>query len=171
MRHSFNAACLAATFATAAVCGPAHAGSFVTKRFEQNGAGACQGALPAFAGTLRARPLALQNEGGSTAFVTCSLRAETLFTGGVSPSYTRIRVFLSNVNETAQPVSCTLVDGTILSTAVYVVKSTTVSPGFGELAFELSDYPTTTSRMQNPNLSCSLAPGVGVGLIWSYVTE
>src|SRR5687768_17233327 len=37
----------------------------------QSAAGVCQGALPAFAGTLRARPLAIGNEGASPAFVTC----------------------------------------------------------------------------------------------------
>ena len=40
--------------------------------FQQNGAGACQAALPAYEGLIRKRPMAIQNEGVSTAFVTCA---------------------------------------------------------------------------------------------------
>lgn len=41
-----------------------------------NPAGICQGALPAFETAIRKRPLAVQNEGDSTTFVTCSFTAQ-----------------------------------------------------------------------------------------------
>ncbi len=47
------------------------------RRFQANATSYCQAALPAFEGAIRKRPLAVQNEGTTNAFVTCSFTMES----------------------------------------------------------------------------------------------
>lgn len=161
----------AALVLTAALSVPqsAHAASIV--RVEQNGAGACQGALPAFSGTLRARPLALQNEGADPAFVTCSLETQSVLSGGQSPQIQRVRVYFKNNGTAAVTFSCTLVDGQWDGVPVYVVKSTTISQGggLGGITFEPTDYLTPPTAIRTANISCALPGNVGITTIWTNV--
>ena len=77
----------------------------VTRQEYPNAGAFCQGALPAFAGTLRTRPLAVVNEGSEPAFLTCSL------SGGVDSRFLEVEAVVINGGAATQTVSCTLVDG------------------------------------------------------------
>jgi len=66
----------------------------------------CQPALPAFDGNIRKRPLAMQNEGTSNAFVTCAFGGA--FNG--VPSQKTLTVGFTNITDTEITVNCTLVD-------------------------------------------------------------
>ena len=120
----------------------------------------CQGALPSFEGSLRKRPLAIQNEGTGDAFVTCAFEGSN----GATRDTTQISVILRNLGPTAVNVSCTLVDGGIgLYTPSYFTKTVSVAPG-----------ATTNSAISwvaadngglgfiYPAMSCNLPPGVAI---------
>lgn len=81
------------------------AGSVSAGGYAVNAAGACNGALPSYEGALRKRPLGVQNEGSSPAFVTCSLP-------GSFQTYGNDSLVLAFTNQNAAPVdvNCTFVD-------------------------------------------------------------
>lgn len=122
-------------------------------------AGACQTALPVFDGVVRKRPLAVQNEGTTTTFVTCGLEGKF---GAVMSS---TLVFVGLVNNSGAPatVNCTLVDGRdSISDPVYMPKSV-VLPANTPIA-ELS-WTSTDNEGDDfiyPAISCSLPPGTGI---------
>lgn len=157
------------TVAVAVACifltSAAHAATIEAK-FKQNGAGACQGALPAFAGTLRARPLALQNEGTTDAFVTCSLP----FDDDNGEGATEINAVFQNTTGAAITTSCTLVDGSLrIGTPYYVVKSVSIGAnGTAELTFLANDYANPSTLITRPNLSCQLPSGLGLAYVYFY---
>lgn len=117
----------------------------------------CQGALPAFDGLIRKRPLAVQNEGTSPAFVTCSY-----------PSQGRITVLNQWVNTgagTQLTISCTAVTSYATGSNVFVTKSVTVGPGTNQanLSWVPADFGGTTTFPSNfINLSCNLPPGAAL---------
>lgn len=140
-----------------------------------NAASWCQGALPAFSGTLRARPLAILNEGASNAFVTCS------FPGGEDPSASpqtyEVGVWVINRGGAARTVSCTLVDGYESSSAPtedtsYTPKSVEIPAGDAAfLTWSPSELPGDPDFIYNPNLSCLLPPGTGLGYLYFGYNE
>lgn len=77
----------------------------VAAEYQQNASGTCNGALPVFDQSLRFRPLAVANQGSTTAFVSCT--ALNLFSNPVSTFGAHIH------NPTGAPVdvSCTFVTG------------------------------------------------------------
>jgi hypothetical protein len=138
-------AMLVAPLLAAAIAAPAAAQSIV----RQNAAGMCQGALPQFAGTLRARPLGVINEGGSSAFVTCSLP-------GVDGVSHNMEIIITNRGSSDQTINCTAVSGRVLGAApVYVPLTGTVSPG---QIIGLFYNPAGGDLGNMLNLSCSLPP-------------
>lgn len=120
----------------------------------------CQPALPAFDSLIRKRPLAVQNEGTATAFVTCSVPIDILASdlGGAA---------LFFVNNTGGEVSiaCTLANGAT-GNIIYIPKTTTGDDpylvntwtpddiGGGELANQMS-------------FSCALPPGTGMHFLYT----
>jgi hypothetical protein len=127
----------------------------------------CQGALPAFETGLRKRPLAMQNEGGTNAFVTCSFNNPGNNTGGSRIS--GLTIYLQNVSA-ARTVSCTAVNavaGASAADALYVTRSVDV-PRDGDastaLQFLPGDFPGGGFLLpgDSVNLSCNLPPGVGI---------
>lgn len=79
-------------------------------QFNQGVGTMCQGALPNYEGSFRKRPLAIKNEGTSSAFLTCGLYSQfDANTGGV----TGVQLIVTNRNAADVDVSCTLVDGII----------------------------------------------------------
>lgn len=134
----------------------------VPHQVKQNGAGACQGALPAFAGTLRARPLALQNEGAAAAFATCSL----LYDDAYSAPVLGVSVRLTNNTPADVLGSCTLVDGSVQNPASYLTRSVAIpANGSASLIFFNTDYPEPVASITRPNLSCALPTGQGIGYV------
>lgn len=139
----------------------------VLAKSQQNGAGACQGALPAFAGSLRARPLALQNEGSVTAFATCSPAYNDFASNAEGASAVTIR--LINNGPAAVEVSCTLVDGSVAPSGdpTYLPATVDVSAGASAtISWDPTDYPAPQpDSIARPNVSCALPAGVGIGYV------
>jgi hypothetical protein len=148
---------------------PADAATVLAK-MQQNGAGACQGALPAFAGSLRARPLALQNEGSASAFATCSPAYNDYESSAEGASAFNVR--LVNNGPVAVEVSCTLVDGDISPSAepVYLPDTVNVAPGAtAVISWTQLDYPAPQpDSILRPNVSCALPAGVGIAYVNYY---
>lgn len=126
----------------------------------------CQGALPNFEGALRKRPLALQNEGTSNAFVTC-----------VIPNQGRVlavEVYASSHNGTAGTIECTMVSGWKGGTNHYLPQST-VTPADGTwtgFVWEGADFPGAPVFMPGYiGLSCNLPAGTGLNDFWVYYVE
>lgn len=117
----------------------------------------CQPALPAFDGNIRKRPLAMQNEGATTAFVTCS------FVGvpNATRSHTEVSVQLINTGSAPRQVACTLVDGQNgFTNPAYVPKTTAVAGG--ATAFLQWTSNTYETNFVYPALSCALEPDTGI---------
>lgn len=123
----------------------------------------CQGALPAFDTQIRKRPLGVNNEGDSNAFVSCSIpypqNAATIIDAVLH---------LSNRSDTAVVVHCTLVDGVApglpFTPAMYYPKSIVLAANDSDAMvwvpgeFELETF----GHWQN--YSCSLPPGVEINM-------
>lgn len=126
----------------------------------------CQGALPNFDASLRKRPLGLQNEGPTNAFVTCAIPTQ----GRVQA----LEMYASSHNGTATPVTCTMVTGYKGGDNFYVPKTLTTSDTGGWTGFYWSasdfeadgDIPSSYIAV-----SCNLAPGTGLNDFWLYSAE
>ncbi|MGY0613074.1 MULTISPECIES: hypothetical protein [unclassified Luteimonas] len=122
------------------------------------GPGTCQAALPAFEGQVRKRPLALQNEGTASAFVTC---APPQFTGLADGDYGLDVTFINN-GSSAATVSCTGVSIGQIPT-IYVSKAISVPSG----ATRILNWKDTDGSSKWVT-SCNLPPGTGIGTVQSY---
>lgn len=115
----------------------------------------CQSALPAFEGLIRKRPLALQNEGTATAFVTCSVPSDLNARELLSLSI----VFVNNTGGSVS-ISCTLVSGA-LGNVVYIPKATTGAGEYMANIWSPSDIGGNALSALS-SFSCALPPGTGV---------
>jgi len=156
---------LAITVATmAAMSAGAADAALIERVYHQNAANHCQGALPAFAGTLRARPLGVGNEGNAAAFLTCSFE-----TSGQFEPINRLSVFFANNNDAGSiTINCTGVFGAQRSTPVYLAKSVDVPSGAtGNLAWTEAD--NGGEALPGPgNISCAMPPGSVMLDIFNY---
>lgn len=128
-----------------------------------NATASCQGALPNFEGSIRKRPLAVQNEGTANTFVTCSFSSEYDVDDQRQVSY--FGAWMSNRSSTPKVVTCTGVAGYDgYSDNVYVAQTVTVpanSAGQSNIFFEPADnggegyYPLVS-------MSCAIPPGIGI---------
>ncbi len=121
--------------------------------------GLCQAALPSFEGLIRKRPLAIQNEGATTAFVGCSLPTQGDITGAT--------VYLSSIDGAAHTVSCTGVSGyaSNVATPSYAAKTISVAAnGAPQGAFWSTADFGGGARFPYYyfSLQCALPPGVGM---------
>lgn len=132
----------------------------VLRDYTINATGNCNGALPSYEGALRKRPLAINNEGTATAFVSCSLPGDFFNEGN---NY--VAAGFENTSAAAVSVTCTFVDGFSppFSTPQYIVKTVSVpAGGVNVLEWEPAAGAIFTP---NANLNCSLPPGAGINLI------
>jgi len=139
---------------------PAHA----VVEFHEAGANAsslCQGALPAFETNVRKRPLAVQNEGVASAYVTCSFSTQYDFDNQAKISY--FGVFLVNLTGSTKNVTCTGVAGyASSSTNVYIGKNVNIAPNSeGEIFFDPTDNGDLLYDAM-VNVSCNIPVGVGI---------
>lgn len=117
----------------------------------------CQPALPAYEGQIRKRPLAVQNEGEATAFITCA------FNAGGAP--TLAHLYPGSVDGQEHSVTCTAVSGYATGNPVYRTKTVTVGPTDEPVSmfWVPSDFGETEAF---PSLyfsaSCSLPPGTAL---------
>lgn len=120
--------------------------------------GNCQAALPAYEGNIRKRPLAIVNESGADAFVTCALTSEEVSLN-VANFWTRV----SNSGTTPATVTCTAVVGDELQTPVYVPKSVTIAPGtYQTLNWNSLDYASVLLLTKSVAFSCNLPPNTAL---------
>lgn len=135
----------------------------------QNGAGACQGALPVYATNLRARPLGLNNEGTSAAYASCSHNVIDFY--GVTNTFNGVG--LSNRGGADVDVSCVLVSGNIdFAPATYFPKTITVPTG-NTLVVLSWDPALDNGGVNFPNTmnySCLLPPGIDIQAIFTNTT-
>lgn len=131
------------------------------RSFVQNATGACQAALPHFEGTIRKRPLAIQNEGSIAAFINCSLVGTERSTGGLKD----VQVVVTNTTQAPIDVSCTLIGEVTDASMTFLSKTVTVhggETGSSEiLRWDIRDIGGTLLR--TANLSCNVPSGVGLG--------
>lgn len=133
-----------------------------------NATGPCNGALPAFEGALRKRPLALRNEGTTSAFVSCSLQTD----GGQNNGYGTALLTFVNRNATSTAVDCTMVNGTVAELVALGEDPPTFFPqtlgipanSAGVMTWEAPDFQLTTFNRWL-NFTCNLPPGVEIALI------
>ncbi len=124
---------------------------------------ACQAATPFFSDKIRKRPLAVKNEGTSSAFVTCSFT--TIGPRGLSTPI-RYELFVSNTGPTTD-ITCTAVGGVEggigNSAPQFDTRTTQLGSGDEPIAFTY-----TPGQFQNDilpavfSISCNLQPGMAV---------
>jgi hypothetical protein len=139
----------------------------VQRQFMSNPVGLCQGALPAFETAIRKRPLAVQNEGTTTAFVTCSFTSQgDWYSSADNPR--AVSVVFTNASSKQVQISCTGVSGgTAVPLREYVVKTMTLAAsGSRSMSWNYNDFATRGERPTFPSglfsISCGLAPGVAI---------
>ena len=119
----------------------------------------CQSATPSHEGALRKRPLALQNEGTATAFVTCNMVNVA--------AATELTVYVSSMTSGPKTLSCTAVAGTQSGSASYSTQTAPFS-GVSPEPAALSWFPIHFGVGGNVlpsklvSLSCALPPGTGI---------
>ncbi len=165
---ALSGAVVITTLLLSAYASPA-ASATVQALYRSSAAGICQSSYPATAGALmRARPLALQNEGSSTAFVTCAFPT---FGIGEGPGWPGLGLVLVNLTESNVAVTCTLVSGASRDGAVYYQPKTSTVPAGSVDSFMMflpTEIPGQPPTIPSPNLSCALPPGVGIQYLWYY---
>ena len=168
MKHAILAAACAAGLALGPSL-PASAGGGWTNASTANAAGRCQSALPVFEQHLRNRPLAVQNDGGGTAFVTCSYLSDQANDEVVS-----FGVYARATGGAAITLTCTAVVGYDSPTpeAAYVTKTLDLeASGVQDAIYWYgSDFGGTIPTGLPVSLSCSLPPGAALNdMYFNYV--
>ena len=153
---------LALTLLAAAGAGRPAAAATILKITTQTGTASCAPALPTYEGVIRKRPLAIQNEGTSPAFVSCSLTTTLVYASAGSSETAYLG--LTNSSATSASVTCTLVDvGYGGSTPAYKTRTATVpANGFREIQWSAANDNGGVPFRTSPNISCNLTPGIGI---------
>jgi hypothetical protein len=133
-----------------------------TSRTEvQLAAGACQAALPAYEGQIRKRPLALQNEGTASAFVTCALASPGY--GNAEGFANLVALAVINVGGAPATLNCTLVDArNLFNDPVYLPKSIAIPTGGNASLLQWTSSENGGELFAFPAISCNLPVGVGI---------
>lgn len=125
-----------------------------------HGTANCQSALPVFDGNIRKRPMAVANEGTSTAYVTCD--SEQIPDSG--PGFTGVGVyFVNRRGADGVSVSCTLADGAFVASAFFP-KTTTIAAGASGYITWNYTADNAGAYFRAPATSCALPPGVDIAL-------
>jgi hypothetical protein len=152
-------ACIAtAVVAVAASLAPVAQAATISRDAYGTAAGLCTPAFGPSEVAIRKRPLTVQNEGSTPAFVTCSFTIE----GPTTYAY----VYLNSFDGVAHEVTCTGVNGYMtFSGNAYAPKSIEVQADGAQefLEWEPADFGgTTTFPSSYFSVSCALPPGTGV---------
>lgn len=139
---------------------------FLNRDFAQNATGSCQAALPAFEGQIRKRPLAVQNEGTASAFVTCSFMGTNQTIGG---GISGVELAAANRTNSDIVLTCTMIAGTVSDFALFFPKTITLPANstFSVVRWTASDDNGGSAFGPVTNVSCNLP--VGAGLVTSTV--
>lgn len=140
-------------------------GAAIDKQMEMsaNAAANCQGALPNFEGSIRKRPLGVQNEGSESAFVTCAFASQ--YDVAAVTDISHFAAFFVNKGTAEATVACTGVAGFETGESnVYISKSITVAPNSTVHAFLQFWQDDNGGESFYPlvSMSCKIPPGVGI---------
>ena len=132
----------------------------------------CQSALPVFDTVLRKRPLAVQNEGATSTFISCAFEMD----GGeatIDNSAILLDTYFTNFGETDTQVTCTAVTGYAGGENEYVsitvdVPTEIVEETDGNAYWTDTDFEGGGMETSLIAISCNLPPGVGINdtYIW-----
>lgn len=126
-----------------------------------NAAGNCQTAMPVYDTDVRKRPLAVVNEGTTSAYITCSLTTDLGSLGVISYG-----TKLSNEGSSSKTINCTAVTGEETS-AQYYPKSVNIPAG-AQAVLEWTALDNGGLVFEHPvSLSCLLPPDTGLNENWS----
>ena len=133
----------------------------VERIFQAGPTALCQSALPANEGTIRKRPLAVQNEGTQPAYVTCSYIVQG------SIAIKRALIWSSSNDGTPKTITCTGVTGFKSGPNQYVVHTTElpasgVSTSLDWVPTQFTGGSTTVFPSSHFSLSCLVPPGAGL---------
>lgn len=138
--------------------------ALATRVVNQNPTGVCQSALPVYDGQIRKRPKAIQNEGTSPAYVTCSWTAQGGFAEN-SGNPTALAMTFSVNDGQPDHVSCLAVLGNQGHTLPTYTRGTDLhsNGGVRALIWLPADFGAS-GRFPSGliNVSCLLNPGVGI---------
>lgn len=138
-------------------------------RLETNAAvSACRAALPTYQHALRFRPLSVQNESATTAFVTCALENESL----ANRNTPAVGVIMRNDSAVDVEFECVVIDSSSLVAGPYWRFSRLALPAHSagvEFEFRVNAEPPYT--MRTTAMSCSLPPGTGIAAVWREFQE
>ena len=149
--------------ATAVLVPPAAQAAFVTRNESYPAVTVCQAALPAYEGAIRKRPRAVQNEGTTTAFITCGVAGRGGFRS-TGPNARYIIIYLTNVGTASATVSCTALEGQ--GTAAGFTSSRTVPVGADQsIEVAAMEIDPAAGSWRVPVVSCALPPGTGITLV------
>jgi len=146
-----------------ALASPALRAAVIERQEVRLSADVCQPSRPGADSTFRRRPLAMENEGTSTVFLTCAF-------GGVFngvPSQKTLTVGFLNSTATAATATCTLADAHegVLNPEFFV-KSISVAPAGSPVT--LMQWSAVADnggvRFTYPAVNCAIPPGVGVAV-------
>lgn len=120
----------------------------------------CQAALPAFEGLVRKRPLSVQNEGASPAFITCATPADNFVNNA--------GLYFNSIDGQDHIINCTAVVG-FQGSAQYLTRQV-IAPASGGQA-NITIVPanlnlTTNFASYYVSWSCQLPPGTGVNDVY-----
>jgi hypothetical protein len=143
----------------------------VSRQSTANAVGRCQGALPNYEGAIRKRPLALQNEGSTSAFVTCAFLSDQSNTAVNS-----FGVYARTTNGLAATLNCTAVVGYDTGTVEYSARSVELSAGGAQnsIYWDADDFPVAGAVDTDlpVTISCALPAGVGLNdMYFNYVED
>lgn len=134
----------------------------VNRDYLSHGTASCQSALPVFDGNIRKRPLALGNEGASTAFVTCD--TDSINNGATGHS--QVAIFLGNrAGAVDVQVNCTLVDGAFVASGFFPKTSNEMGAGGSGLIVWTAADDNGGNNFIAPAISCGLPAGVDIQLV------
>lgn len=133
----------------------------VQRNYLSHGTANCQSALPAFDGNIRKRPMAIGNEGTSTAFLTC----DTESISNYGPGFLVVAVYLRNRAAAADiTVNCTLVSG-IFVPAIAIPMTSGAIPQGGTATISWSAEDEDDDTLRAPGISCALPPGIDISAV------
>jgi hypothetical protein len=139
------------------------------RQFNQNATGVCQSALPVFDGQIRKRPLAVQNEGTASAFVSCAFMSPAAGGAGVD----QIRLYADNNTGSPVDITCTLVSGVSHNGVPRYFPKTITMPansGLNEFLWTAADNGGVNFNDIALSASCNLPVGTGLSLSEIYYT-
>ncbi|MEP6634164.1 MAG: hypothetical protein ABJA62_08130 [Luteimonas sp.] len=133
------------------------------RSFVKNATGTCQSALPVFDGQIFKRPLAIQNEGTASAFISCSLMSTNQTPSGI----TEIVVFADNNNPTTPiDLTCTLITGlSKFGMQQFITQTISIAANSrNQIIWNGSNNNGNSFNNFTVNVSCNLPMGAGLSM-------